>query len=158
KAGGCEAGRGSGEREVCRSRAVECEPARGINTAMRKALIALAMASLAWGADSRPKVRAITAFVKIDPKTYAAQIENTMQFLNGAREAYRSAGFEVEGVRIVTQPFTQYIAGMKKEEALALFHKLDELAAKLKYNPNIGAAMVGDGDDTAHLDLLATVL
>ncbi|HLK65376.1 MAG TPA: DUF711 family protein [Bryobacteraceae bacterium] len=125
---------------------------------MQKALIVFALASLAWGADTRPKVRAITAFVHIDARTYAAEIENTMQFLNGAREAYRAAGFEVEGVRIVTQPFTQYIAGMKREEALALFHKLDELSTKLKYAPNIGTAMVGDNDDTAVLDLLATVL
>ena len=125
---------------------------------MRQALVLFALASLAWGADTRPKVRAITAFINIDPKTYATEIESTMQFLNSAREAYRGAGFEVEGVRIVTQPFTQYIAGMKKDEALAFFHKLDELSTKLKYAPNIGTAMVGDGDDTSSLDLLATVL
>jgi uncharacterized protein (UPF0210 family) len=125
---------------------------------MRLALVLFALASLAWGADSRPKVRAITAFINIDSKTYATEIESTMQFLNTAREAYRGAGFEVEGVRIVTQPFTQYIGGMKRDEALAFFHKLDELSTKLKYAPNIGTAMVGDGDDTSSLDLLATVL
>jgi len=128
------------------------------NHTMRKALAVFALASLAWGADSRPKVRAITAFIHIDAQNYVTQIEGTMQFLNGAREAYRGAGFEVEGVRIVTQPFTQYIAGMKREEALAFFRKLNDLAAGLQYNPNIGIAMVGDGDDTSSLDLLATVL
>src|SRR5262249_35357560 len=100
----------------------------------------------------------ITAFVQIDSKNYVAEMEKTMQFLNGAREAYRGAGFDVEGVRIVTQPYTKYIAGMKREEALAFFGKLNALAAKLQYNPNIGVAMVGDGDDTSSLDLLATVL
>src|SRR6185369_1538681 len=125
---------------------------------MYKALIALALASLSWGADTRPKVRAITAFINIDAKTYESEIGKTMEFLNSAREAYRAAGFDVEGVRIVTQPFPKYIAGMKREEALAFFHKLNELAAKLKYNPNIGAAMLADGDDAAVLDLLATVL
>src|ERR1017187_5566546 len=125
---------------------------------MRQALVLFALASLAWGADTRPKARAITAFINIDPKTYATEIESTMQFLNSSREASRSSVFEVERVRIVTQPFTQYIAGMKKDEALAFFHKLDELSTKLKYAPNIGTAMVGDGDDTSSLDLLATVL
>src|SRR5579871_2117998 len=76
------------------------------NHTMRKVLAVFALASLAWGADSRPKVRAITAFINIDPQTYASEIEKTMQFLNAAREAYRAAGFEVETVRIVTQPFT----------------------------------------------------
>ena len=121
-------------------------------------LVVFALASLAWGADTRPKVRAITAFINIDPKTYSTEIENTVQFLNSVREAYRGAGFEVEGIRIATQPFTRYIGGMKREEALAFFHKLDELSTKLKYAPNIGAAMVEDGDDASLLDLLATVL
>src|SRR5580700_10902434 len=125
---------------------------------MRLAFVLFGLASLVSGADTRPKVRAITAFINVDPKTYATEIENTMQFLNSAREAYRGAGFEVEGVRIVTQPFTRYVAGMKREDALAFFHKLDELSTKLKYAPNIGTAMVGDGDDTSQLDLLATVL
>ena len=85
---------------------------------MRKALILFALASIVWGADSRPKVRAITAFINIDPKTYTAEYDNTMKFLDSAREAYRAAGFEVETVRIVTQPYTRYTAGMKRDEAL----------------------------------------
>ena len=125
---------------------------------MRKALILFALASFAWGADSRPKVRAITAFINIDPKSYATEIESTMQFLNGAREAYRAAGFDVEGVRIATQPYTKYIAGMNREDALAFLQKLNDLSGKLKFAPNIGTAMVGDNDDSSSLDLLATVL
>jgi uncharacterized protein (UPF0210 family) len=128
------------------------------NHTMRQALVLFALASLAWGADTRPKVRAITAFINIDPKTYSTEIENTVQFLNGVREAYRSAGFEVEGIRIVTQPFTRYTSGMKPEDALAFLRKLDDLSAKLKYAPNIGAAMVGDSDDASALDLLAMAL
>jgi len=125
---------------------------------MREVLAILALASLAFGADERPKVRAVTAFIDIDPKTYAAQLDDTMKFLNSAREAFRGAGFEVEGVRIVTQPFPRYIAGMKSDDALTFLHKLDDLSATLKFAPNIGAAMIGDGDDASALDLLATVL
>ena len=88
---------------------------------MRNALFVLLLASAAASADSRPKVRAVTAFVDIDAKGYSAQIGDTMRFLNSARDAYKRAGFEVETVRIVTQPFPRYIQGMKREEALALF-------------------------------------
>lgn len=123
---------------------------------MRLALATLALASLAFGADSRPKVRAITAFINIDPKTYSAEVEGTVKFLDGARSAYRAAGFEVEGVRIVTQPFPKYIGGMKRDDALTFLHKLDDLSTKLRFAPNIGAAMLADGDDSSLLDLLAT--
>src|SRR5690242_8799845 len=102
---------------------------------MRTALLVFSLTSLtvAFAADSRPKVRAITAFINIDAQTYEKEIETTMQFLNSARDAYKAAGFEVEGVRIVTQPFNRYIAGMKKEDAIAFFRKLDALSTKLKY-------------------------
>ena len=123
---------------------------------MRKVLAAFALASLALGADTRPKVRAITAFINVDPKTYGAQVEDTVRFLNTAREAYRGAGFEVETIRIVTQPFPQYTSGMKRDDAVRLLRQFEELAAKLGFAPNIGTAMVGDGD--ALPDFLAEAL
>jgi uncharacterized protein (UPF0210 family) len=125
---------------------------------MRHTLCLLALAFMAHAADSRPKVRAITAFINIDSKSYEAQYAETMRFLDSAREQYRAAGWDVEGVRIVTQPFPQYIRGMQPDAALAFFHKLDEFATKLKFNPNIGAAMIGDGDDASVLDVMAKTL
>jgi len=126
---------------------------------MRFALMLLAVASVLFGADpGRPKVRAVTAFINIDSKNYEAEIQKTMQFLNGARDAYLAAGWEVETVRIVTQPFAKYVGGMKRDEAIAFFKKLDALSAKLKYSGNIGTAMVGDADDASQLGMLATVL
>jgi uncharacterized protein (UPF0210 family) len=125
---------------------------------MRQAVVLLALALAARGADTRPKVRAITAFINIDPKTYTAEYDDTMRFLNGARDAYRAAGFEVETVRIVTQPYTRYTNGMKRDEALTFLSKIDELARKQQFSANIGAAMLGDADDTSSLDMLAQSL
>lgn len=124
---------------------------------MRKACLILALAAAAF-ADSRPKVRAVTAFIRIDPARYEAQYADTMRFLNGAAEAYRKAGFEVQGVRIATQPFPEYIRGMKPDEAVAFLQKLDALAKKSGFRPNIGAAMIHDNDDTGVLDVLARAL
>ena len=67
---------------------------------MRKALLALSLLTTLLHAGPRPKVRAITAFIDIDARNYAAQFDSTMRFVNSAREAYRKAGFEVETVRI----------------------------------------------------------
>lgn len=125
---------------------------------MRRALILLAVAAAAFAADGRPKVRAVTAFIRIDATRYEAQYADTMKFLKSAADAYRAAGFEVEGVRIATQPFPEYIKGMKPDEALALLQKIDALAAKLGFRPSIGTAMLDDNDDIAPLDVLARAL
>jgi uncharacterized protein (UPF0210 family) len=125
---------------------------------MRTALVSLALSFTLFGADNRPKVRAITAFINIDPKSYTTEYGDTMKFLNSAREAFRAAGWDVEGVRIATQPVARYISGMKRDEALTFLHKLDELSSSLKFAPNIGALLIADSDDAATLDLLATAL
>ena len=124
---------------------------------MRKALTILALATLAWSADTHPKVRAITAFINLEPKSLPTQIEDTAKFLNAARDTYRKAGFEVETIRIVTQPFPRYIAGMKHDDALTLFRTFDSLAGKLGFTPNMGPAMVSDSDEFS-LDLITEVL
>jgi uncharacterized protein (UPF0210 family) len=127
------------------------------NRQMRTTLLALALAA-ACAAGERPKVRAITAFIHIDPQSYEAQYGDTMRFLDAARAAYRAAGFEVETVRIVTQPFPEYTRGMPAADAVEFLRRIDGLAARLQFTGNIGAAMLGDGDDAAPLDVLAKTL
>jgi uncharacterized protein (UPF0210 family) len=125
---------------------------------MLKNLLILLVASTVWGADARPKVRAITAFIDIDATNYSSQIGDAVRFLTSAREAYRGAGFDVETIRIATQPFARYTSGMTRADAVAFLLKLDSLAAKLNFSGSIGPAMLNDADDTAPVDLLAEVL
>jgi uncharacterized protein len=125
---------------------------------MRRAVLALVLASVAIAADSRPKVRAITAFVDIDVKSYAAQLGSTVTFLNAARESYKRAGFEVETIRIATQPFPKYTHGLKRDAALRLLRDINAISEKLGFSPSIGPAMLLDTDDTSAVDLLADVL
>ncbi len=125
---------------------------------MRNFLLALSLAAVCAAAAERPKVRAITAFIHIDPQSYMAQFDDAMRFLDGARAAYRAAGFEVETVRIVTQPFPEYIRGMSPDRAVEFLRQLDALAARRQFTGNIGAAMLRDTDDAAPLAVLAKVL
>ena len=125
---------------------------------MLKSLLILLIASTVWGAGAKPKVRAITAFIDIDASGYSSQIGDAARFLTTAREAYRGAGFEVETIRIATQPFPRYTTGMTRAAAVAFLLKLDELASKLGFSGSIGPAMLNDADDTAPVDLLAEVL
>jgi hypothetical protein len=125
---------------------------------MLKSLPILLVASTVWGAGAQPKVRAITAFIDIDASGYSSQIGDAVRFLTTAREAYRGAGFEVETIRIATQPFPRYTSGMTRDAAVAFLLKLDELAGKLGFSGSIGPAMLNDADDAAPVALLAEVL
>jgi uncharacterized protein (UPF0210 family) len=125
---------------------------------MLKSLLILLVASTVWAGGAKPKVRAITAFVDIDATGYSSQIGDAVRFLTSAREAYRGAGFDVETIRISTQPFARYTSGMTRAAAVAFLLKLDELASRLGVSGSIGPAMLNDADDTAPVDLLAEVL
>lgn len=120
---------------------------------MRKAVaLVLLLASIAF-TQARPKVRAITAFIRIDATHLDAQVAEAVKFLNAAREEYKASGFEVETVRVVTQPLADYTKGMKHADALALLRKYAELAAKLGFTPNLGAVQLTDDGDRATVDL-----
>ena len=125
---------------------------------MRNAILTLALAASALSAASRPKVRAITAFIDVDAQNYMHQIEDAVQFLNSARDAYRAAGWEVETIRIATQPFPQYTKGLSHDAALAVLRGIDALGGKLSFMPSIGPAMWNDGDSSAPVDLLIDFL
>src|ERR1039458_408690 len=117
------------------------------NRRMRKALLlALALSSLA-SAEERPKVRAITAFIRIDAAHYEGQVAEAVKFLNAAREEYKGAGFEVETIRVVTQPLAAYSAGMKHADRVALLRKFGELAGKLGFAGHLGPARLKDEEE-----------
>src|SRR5262249_46134942 len=112
----------------------------------------------ASSAEVRPRIRAVTAFIEIDPNNYAARVQEAQRFLSTAKEALNKAGFEGAGGRITTQPFPQYTKGMKTEEAIAFITKLREAASKERSGLNIGAAMVHDNDDPAAASLAIEIL
>ena len=120
--------------------------------------VCLAGASRASSAEVRPRIRAVTAFIEIDPNNYAAQISEAQKFLATAKEALNKAGFEGAGGRITTQPFPQYTKGMKSDDAVAFVAKLRDVAQKERSGFNIGPAMVHDTDDPAAASLLVDIL
>jgi hypothetical protein len=107
---------------------------------------------------ARPKIRAITAFVNLDRAQYQQQIADAMTMLKRARTIFESRDFEVETIRISTQPFAEYIKGLTAEQALSFFKNYDALAGKEKFAASIGPAMFNAEDPEAQVDLLVDVL
>ena len=107
---------------------------------------------------ARPKIRAVTAFVNLDRSQYQQQIGDAMTMLKRARTIFETRGYEVETIRISTQPFSGYTKGLSTEQALAFFKDYDALAAQQKFAASIGPAMLNADDPESQADLLVDVL
>jgi uncharacterized protein (UPF0210 family) len=119
---------------------------------------AAAQTSSAPAASSNPKVRAITGFVRLDRTTYQKQIADALVVLRRAKAEFESSGYEVETVRLTTQPLAELVAGLSEEQALAFLAQLDELSVKEHFLLNVGPAMLHDTDDPAAMHLLERAL
>src|SRR6267154_2239884 len=80
-----------------------------------------------------PKIRAITAFINLDRGQYQQQVADAMTLLKRARTTFESRDYEVETIRISTQPFPEYTKGLTAEQALAFFKNYDALATEQKF-------------------------
>jgi uncharacterized protein len=107
---------------------------------------------------SRPKIRAIIAFINLDRAQYQQQIADAMTMLKRARTTFESRDYEVETIRISTQPFPEYTKGLSTEQALAFFKNYDALATQQKFAASIGPAMLNADDPESQSDLLVEIL
>ena len=112
------------------------------------------------GHDSyrKPKIRTITAFVRIDPSQYRQQIEEAVTVLRQGKAAFEKRGYEVQTIRITTQPFTDYAGGRSAAEALDFFKGLDEMSKRDSFLLNIGPLTLADSSDATKVELLSQVL
>ncbi len=104
------------------------------------------------------KIRAITAFVTIHPSEIDAEVNRAVDFLKSARAKFTAAGYEVQTIRLATQPYPEYTRGMPPAKALALIERLDTLAAKNGLDLSIGPGIVDDRNDPAAVSLLTEIL
>jgi uncharacterized protein (UPF0210 family) len=107
---------------------------------------------------TRPKVRAVTAFVRLEPSSYLQQISDALRVLRAARHEFEQQGYQVQTVRIVTHPLGELVAGKSAPDALAFIKNLNDLSVKESFLLNVGPAMRQDSDDPEHMRLLGRAL
>lgn len=112
----------------------------------------------ATGQEVKPKIRAITAFINLDRAQYQQQVAEALKMLRRAQTVYESRGYQVQTIRIATQPFLEYTKGLNMQQALAFFKEYDALAAKEKFAASIGPAMLNPDESEGWADVLAEVL
>lgn len=108
--------------------------------------------------SASPKVRAITAFVRLDRGTWEKQVAEALVVLRKAQKEFESAGYSVESLRITTQPVGELVAGLSEDDAMAFLTRLDQLSAKENFLPNVGPGMMHDDDDPAPMHVLERAL
>jgi hypothetical protein len=121
-------------------------------------LTAGSLSALQAADRAKPKVRAVTGFITIDAKSYPAQFEEAAKFLTQVRETIQAAGYDVQGIRITTQPFPDFTRGLSRAEALKLLRGISELAGKQKFAVSVGPAMSKDSDSTGPVEVLTDAL
>jgi uncharacterized protein len=108
--------------------------------------------------ERKPRIRTITAFVRIDSSRYRQQLEDAVAVLRRAKTGFEKNGYEVQTIRITTQPFTQYVGSRSAAEALDFFKNLDDLSKRGSFLLNIGLLRLADSSDATKVDLLSQVL
>ncbi len=103
-------------------------------------------------------MRAVTAFVRLERAHYREQVQDALTVLRQAKAAYEQAGYEVQTIRIATQPFPEHTRDLSTEEVLAFFREFDALAQKEEFAAAIGPALLSDADDVTFADWLGEIL
>jgi uncharacterized protein len=106
----------------------------------------------------KPKIRAITAFINLDRAQYKEQVADALKMLKRAQTVFESRGYQVQTIRIATQPFPEYTKGLTAQQTVAFFKEYDALAVKERFAASIGPAMLNADDSDAQADLLAEIL
>src|SRR6266852_3281738 len=109
-------------------------------------------------AQEKPKIRAITAFINLDRAQYKEQVADALKMLRRAQTTFESRGYQVQTIRIATQPFPEYTKGLTPQQAVAFFKEYDALAVKEKFLASIGPAMLNADDSAAQGELLGEIL
>jgi len=78
--------------------------------------------------------------------------------LRQAKATFEKGGYEVETIRITTQPFSKYLGGRSRAEALEFVEKLDGVSEKDSFMLNIGPLAPAQSSDAAKVNLLGEVL
>jgi uncharacterized protein (UPF0210 family) len=95
----------------------------------------------------RFRIRTITAGVNLDSTIDLKTIEAAIEFLQRARKKYEDQGYEIQTVRIATQPFSQYLNGKSRVDAIADLKKIDEVLSAKNVILSIGPVITADRHD-----------
>jgi uncharacterized protein (UPF0210 family) len=96
----------------------------------------------------RFRIRTITAGVNLDSTNDLKTIESAIDFLQKARKKFEDEGYEIQTVRIATQPLSQYLNGKSRTAALDDLKRIDGVLSEKNVILSIGPVITADRHDT----------
>ncbi len=108
---------------------------------------ALAVKRIVAAKSHRFKIRTVTAGVNLKNTSDLATIESAIGFLQRARKKLVDEGYEIQTLRIATQPMPEYLNGKSRGAALADLRKIDEVISAQGVILSIGPVITDDRHD-----------
>src|SRR5205823_5604739 len=95
----------------------------------------------------RFKIRTITAGVNLRNTSDLAAVESAIGFLQRAKKKFEDEGYEIQTLRIATQPLPEYLNGKSRSAALRDLKAIDGVVAAKNVLFSIGPVITDDRYD-----------
>jgi len=93
------------------------------------------------------RIRTITAGVPLTLNNWQQQLQKAADFLREARGTYQNQGYEVQTLRISTQPLPEYLSHWSRQEGLTFLSELDDFCQQQDLILSIGPVINSDQYD-----------
>ena len=90
------------------------------------------------------RIRTLTAGLQMQKAGWLDQAEAAIAFLHKARKAFQAQGYEVQTLRLATQPLPQYLPDWRSTKSLQAIVNLDQFAAENGVSCSIGPVITDD--------------
>jgi len=101
-------------------------------------LLPVAHPLLASASGRNFRIRTITAGLKMAASADIGEAIEAVAFLQSARSAYEDQGYEVQTLRLATQPMWQYLPDWKSPKSISVITELDRFAVDNNVSFSIG--------------------
>ncbi|PYS85719.1 MAG: hypothetical protein DMF70_03900, partial [Acidobacteria bacterium] len=108
---------------------------------------AFASSRIVAAKSHRFRILTVTAGVNLKNTSDLATIESATGFLQRARKKLEDEGYEIQTLRIATQPLPEYLNGKSRGEALADLKRIDEVISAKGVILSIGPVITDDRHD-----------
>src|SRR2546428_841278 len=119
----------------------------GLDRSQSKCVLAVAAERIVPAKSHRLKTRTITAGINLKSTTDLVTVESAISFLQRAKKKFENEGYEIQTLRIATQPFSEYLNGKTRSEALTDLKKIDAVVTAKGVLLSIGPVITDDRHD-----------
>ena len=105
----------------------------------------LALANDLFAAGPYPfRIRTITAGVSLTLDSWQRQMREASDFLHDARADFQEQGYEVQTLRIATQPLPEYLSEWRSKKGLQTLSELDDFCEEQNFVFSVGPIINSD--------------